>query len=320
MVLNIILLIIGFALLIKGADWLVDGASSLAKRLKIPTLVIGLTIVAFGTSMPELIVNILASLRGNTDIAIGNVLGSNISNILLIVGIASLIYPLAVKTSTVWKEIPLALLAVVALAILANDKLINRSAINIIDVSDGLILGLFFLIFLYYVFEISRHKNESSEEPTIKQLSVTKSILLVVSGIIGLSLGGNWVVDSAVNLAKTWGVSQSLIGLTIVAIGTSLPELFTSVVAALKKNSDIAIGNVVGSNIFNILWILCVSAIIKPLPFSDTSNVDLLVTAIATILLFSFTFVGKKRIIERWQGGLFVIGYIVYIIYLIIKG
>ncbi|MFZ5391355.1 MAG: calcium/sodium antiporter [Patescibacteria group bacterium] len=320
MALSIIFLIIGFALLIKGADLLVDGASSLAKRLKIPALVIGLTIVAFGTSMPELIVNLLASLRGNTDIAIGNVLGSNIANIFLIVGAASIVYPLAVKTSTVWKEIPLSLLAVLALGILANDKLINNEANNLIDVSDGLTLGLFFLIFLYYVFEISRDKNSPKDEIEIKQHSISKSILLVIIGIIGLSLGGNWVVDSAVTLAKSWGVSQSLIGLTIVALGTSLPELFTSVVAAFKKNSDIAIGNVVGSNIFNILWILCVSAIIKPLPFSDTSNIDLAVTALATVLLFLFTFVGQKRVIERWQGALFVISYLIYIIYLIIKG
>ncbi|MBU1038763.1 calcium/sodium antiporter [Patescibacteria group bacterium] len=316
---SIIFLIIGFVLLIKGADLLVDGASSLAKRLKIPALVIGLTIVAFGTSMPELIVNLLASLRGNTDIAIGNVLGSNISNILLIIGIASLIYPLAIKTSTVWKEIPLALLAVAALGILANDKLINKASINIIDVSDGIILGLFFLIFLYYVFEISRNKT-SPDEVAIKQLPISKSIALVIIGIIGLSLGGNWVVDSAVALAKNWGISESLIGLTIVAIGTSLPELFTSVVAAWKKNPDIAIGNVVGSNIFNILWIVSVSAIVKPLPFNTSSNIDLGVTMLATILLFLFTFIGQKRIIERWQGALFVISYIVYIVYLVIKG
>ncbi|MFA4937167.1 MAG: calcium/sodium antiporter [Patescibacteria group bacterium] len=312
------LFVIGFVILIKGADWLVDGASSVAKKFGISTLVIGLTVVAFGTSAPELIVNILASINGNSDIAIGNILGSNICNILLILGIAAIIYPLTVKRGTVWKEIPLALLAVIAVALMANDIFIEGGGWSGLTRIDGLILLAFFLIFLYYVFEIS--KTGQSNDTKIKNYSLLISLSMIAGGLVSLTLGGKWVVDGAVAIAQTFNISEALIGLTIVAIGTSLPELATSAVAAYKHNSDIAVGNIVGSNIFNIFWILGLSAVIRPLPFSEALNTDVLVTMIATILLFMVMFVGKKHTLERWQGVTFVIIYIIYIVYLIYRG
>jgi len=320
MILTYILFIIGFFLLIKGADLLVDGASSIAKKFGISTIVIGLTIVSFGTSMPELIVNIFSSIQGNTDIAIGNVLGSNIANILLILGISAIIYPLAVKKGTVWKEIPFSFLAVITLALMANDVLIDKTNFSALTRIDGFILLGFFIIFMYYIFGISKISANESTEQEPKIYSPVKSIVMIIIGLIGLTLGGKWIVDGAVSFASGFGVSQALIGLTIVAVGTSLPELATSAVAAYKKNVDIAVGNIVGSNIFNIFWILGISAIINPLPFSNVMMTDIFVDVSSTTLLFMFMFIGKKHTLERWQGALFVIIYILYIIYLIYRG
>lgn len=320
-----ILFFIGFALFIKGADWLVTGASSLAYKFGISALVVGLTIVAFGTSAPELIVSVLASSSGNVDIAIGNITGSNIANILLILGVSSIVYPLSVQKSTVWKEIPFAVLAVLVLMVMANDRLVDGALGSFISRTDGLVLIAFFVIFLYYIFDLisreSASKNEKELEgevnTTFKPWIVTAQI---IGGLIGLTLGGKWVVDGAVFFATTLGVSQSLIGLTIVAVGTSLPEFATSVVAAYKKNADIAVGNIVGSNIFNIFWILGCSAVLRPLSFSSGKNIDLFVALIATLFLFFALFVGKKHIIEKWQGVIFVILYVGYVGYLISIG
>lgn len=313
------LFIFGFFVLIKGADLLVDGATSVAKRLNVSDLVIGLTVVAFGTSTPELFVNIFASFQGNTDIAIGNVLGSNIANILLILGIAAIIFPLKVQNTTVWKEIPFSLLAILVLAVLANDELIDQKSSSELTRSDGLILLGFFIIFIYYIFGIAKESN-TNHNKEVGHLSNFKSIAFIVIGLTGLVLGGKWIVDGAVEIAKDLGVSQSLIALTVIAIGTSLPELATSSVAAYKKNTDIAIGNVVGSNIFNIFWILGISSIIKPLPFHSSSNADITMTIIASILLFAFLFTGKKHLLERWEGGMFILIYLAYIVFLIIRG
>ncbi len=315
-----ILFVIGFIVLIKGADLLVDGASSLAKRLGVSALVIGLTIVAFGTSTPELVVNILASLQGNTDIAIGNVLGSNIVNILLILGVSAILYPLTVQKGTVWKEIPFALLAVVVLSLMANDIYFDGESSSVLSKIDGLVLISFFIIFLYYIFGIAKNDTDTPTEEDIKQVTITRSVLMTFFGIVGLVIGGKWIVDGAVTIASNFGLSEALIGLTIVAIGTSLPEMATSVVAAYKKNVDIAVGNVVGSNIFNIFWILGISAVIKPLPFHPALTFDLLVTVGATLVLFIALFVGKKHTLERWQGVVFVLLYVAYIIYLIVRG
>lgn len=316
------LFIIGFFILIKGADLLVSGASSLAARLGVSALVIGLTIVAFGTSAPELIVNLLASLNGNTDIAIGNVLGSNIVNILIILGVSAIIYPLAVGKGTVWKEIPFAMLAVVVLAFMAMDTVIDGASESILSRGDGLVLISFFVIFLYYIFGLARAdaQNGVVTDDSIEVFGLGKSIGLVLVGLVGLVIGGKWIVDGAVTFASALGVSQALIGLTIVAIGTSLPELATSVVAARKRQVDIAVGNVIGSNIFNVFWILGISATIAPLPFSPALGIDLAVALGATLFLFSALFIGARHTLERWQGWLFVGTYLVYIVYLIIRG
>jgi cation:H+ antiporter len=317
-ILTYILFVVGFVILIKGADWLVEGASSVAKKFGISAIVIGLTIVAFGTSAPELIVNLLASIQGNTDIAIGNILGSNIVNILLILGVCAVISPLVVNKNTTWKEIPLALLSVIVVALMANDALIDGSSFSAISRIDGLILLGFFAIFLYYTHGIS--KGAEAEKQSIKTHKLSTSILMILGGLICLTVGGKWIVDGAVGIATSLGISQALIGLTIVAIGTSLPELATSAVAAYKKQTDIAIGNIIGSNIFNIFWILGLSSVIKPLPFSPALNLDISMTLLATILLFLALFIGKKRILERWQGFTFIGIYIMYIAILIIRG
>lgn len=314
--LTYILFVVGFVLLIKGASWLVDGASSIAKKLNISAIVIGLTIVAFGTSMPELIVNIFATIEGNTEIAIGNVLGSNIANIFLILGISALIHPIVSKENTVWKEIPFSLLAAVLVGFMANDILIDGAANSMLSRIDGLVLISFFIIFLYYTFGIAKVQGDASDED-IKEFSYFKSILFIMIGLAGLTVGGKWIVDGAVKIAESFHVSQSLIGLTIVAIGTSLPELATSAMAAYKKQSDIAIGNVVGSNIFNIFWILGFSSVLKPLPFNQSSQIDVMMTIFASFVLFVLLMVGKRHVIEKWQGALMIIIYVAYLLFLI---
>lgn len=312
-----ILFVIGFALLIKGADLLVDGSASVAKRLKISSIVIGLTIVAFGTSAPEFVVNIFASVNGNTEIAIGNILGSNIANILLILGISSIIYPVVAKKNTVWKEIPLSLLAVFLVGILVNDVRIDHGIYSGLTRIDGIVLLSFFIIFLYYTYGIAKITGEANNEGEIKEMSYLKSSLFIVFGLIGLIFGGKWIVDGAVKIAQIFNVSESLIGLTIVAVGTSLPELATSAIAAYKKQTDIAIGNVVGSNIFNIFWILGFSALIRPLPFNPSSDLDILMTIFASFILFLIMFIGKRHTIERWQGVLMILFYAAYIVFLV---
>ena len=315
-----ILLAVGFVLLIKGADFLVDGASSIARRLKVSDLVIGLTVVAFGTSTPELFVNIIASIKGNTDIAIGNVLGSNISNIFLILGVSSIIYPLSVTKGTVWKEIPFSLLAALLLGILANDQLIDRQSVSALTRIDGLVFLSFFIIFMYYSVSIARAIEGLEDHVPAEDYGLRRSVFWVILGLIGLSLGGKWIVDGAVHIAQNLGMSQSMVGLTIVAVGTSLPELATSGMAAYKKNVEIAVGNVVGSNIFNIFFVLAISAIVKPLPFNINNNTDMGVVVLASLLLLVSMFTGKKRSLDRWEGGLFVGFYFGYIIFVILRG
>lgn len=318
MILPYILLIFGFILLIKGANFLVGGASSIARRFNISDLAIGLTVVAFGTSSPELFVNIISSIKGNTDIAIGNVLGSNIANVFLILGVSSIIYPLTVGTGTVWKEIPLSLLAALILGILANDQLIDKASSSSLTRIDGLVFLSFFIIFLYYSVSIAKKVEGMEDHVPTKQYGLAKSLLWVVLGLICLTLGGQWIVDSAVKLALKLGMSQSLVGLTIVAVGTSLPELATSAVAARKRNVEIAVGNVVGSNIFNVFFVLGISSVIKPLPFQARSNIDIGMVILANILLFVYMFTGKKRSLDLWEGIIFLIIYAAYISLLII--
>jgi len=316
-----IFLILGFALLIKGAGFLVDGSSAIARRLRISDLLIGLTIVAFGTSTPELFVNLIASVKGTSAIAIGNILGSNIFNILLILGIASIIFPLVVTQGTVWKEIPLTFLAAALLGVMAYKPLIIRGGLSGISRIEGFVLLAFFGLFTYYVLKMARRAGNTDSGPADgKQHTVTKSLLLILGGFTALFVGAKLVVDAAVNLAHSFGVSESLIGLTIVAAGTSLPELATSVVAASKKNCDIAVGNVVGSNIFNIFFILGLSAVIRPMQFLPGNNIDIGVAALASLLLFVFMFSGKKGSLDRWEGAVLLIVFVAYTAFVIVRG
>jgi cation:H+ antiporter len=316
MLLDSILLIIGFIFLIKGADYFVEGASSLALRFNISQIVIGLTIVAFGTSAPELVINIMASMAGNAEISFGNIIGSNIVNILLILGIAGIIRPLKTEKNTVWREISFALLATLVLFILVNDRFLNDSP-NFLSLGDSLILLLFFAIFLTYSFALA--KVESQHSPEIKEISKKSILIYLFLGLAGLILGGHLAVDNAVKIAGFLGLSDKLIGLTIIAVGTSLPELVTSAVAAYKGKTDIAIGNIIGSNIFNIFLILAVTAMITPLPFYEIMNMDMTVLAIASVLLYLTMFTGRKRSLDRWEAIVFVFLYICYTVYLIYR-
>lgn len=317
-----ILLVIGFVLLIAGADYLVKGASSIAAKLNIPNLIIGLTVVSIGTSAPELSVNILASIEGSSGMAIGNVVGSNIFNFLAILGITALIKPINLKTSLVKVEIPFAIVASLALIFLAADQLIDGTD-GIITRGDGLTLLLFFAIFMYYIF-LSAKKGEISqeeavEEQSVKHYSVWLSVVMIAAGLGALLWGGDIIVGSATALAQNWGMSDTVIGLTVVAAGTSLPELATSAVAAYKGNSDIAIGNVVGSNIFNIFMILGVSSIITPLPFAPESFIDTAVAAAATALVLFFGYRGKGLKIDKREGAILLLCYVAYVTYLILN-
>jgi len=334
MLLSTIYIVFGFVLLIKGADWLVNGASSIARRMHITELVIGLTVVSFGTSAPELIVNIIASFQGSSDIAIGNIIGSNISNTLLILGITAIIAPLVVQRSTVLRQIPFNLLAAGVLFIMANDILVNGYHESELSRSDGLAFLAFFIIFMYYTYGISHDGNKDEKDGREKaKLSVWFATFLDTAGCLGLAAGGKLVVDGAVDIARILNLSEALIGLTIVAIGTSLPELAASAVAAYKGKADIAVGNIVGSNIFNIFWILGISATIKPLPFQPATNIDLLTVVLSTALLFFLVHNGQahKRlilwwkqkqdyIIRKWEGIILVSCYVAYIIYIVWRG
>ncbi|MBU2490534.1 MAG: calcium/sodium antiporter [Proteobacteria bacterium] len=317
---NIAFFILGLLFLIKGAGYLVDGASSIARRFHVSDLAIGLTVVAFGTSLPELSVNILSSIRGNADIAIGNVVGSNIANILLILGLSALVRPLSVSRGTVFKEIPLSLLAALLLGILASDHLIDNAPDSILSRSDGLTLLCFFLVFLSYSFSISKRVDNGKDLAPARVHGTRASILRIVGGLCAMILGGSWIVKGAVGIALAAGVSQSLVGLTIVAVGTSLPELATSVTAARMNKPEIAVGNVVGSNIFNIFFILGVTSLVSPLPFQTQNLEDVGVVILASFLLFLSLFVGKSHSLGRIKGALFLLLYAAYCARLAFRG
>jgi cation:H+ antiporter len=316
---DILLLIGGLLLILLGANGLTDGAASIAKRFNIPSIVIGLTIVAFGTSTPELTVSISSAMKGSSDIAIGNVVGSNIFNILFIVGCTSLVAPIVITRNTLRKEIPLCILSSVVLLVIANDVLLDKGASNILSTTDGILLLCFFLIFLSYTFAIALDgkSQATDEENNIKQMPMLKSVLFIIGGLCGLVYGGQLFVDGAMNIARSLGVSESVIGLTLVAGGTSLPELATSIVAALKKNPEIAIGNVIGSNLFNIFFILGCSATITPMNISGITNIDLSVLVGASILMWFFGLFFAKRTINRPEGAFFVLCYVAYTVFLI---
>jgi len=318
MLIDILLIIAGMALLIKGGDFLVDGASSLARRLKISELAIGLTIVAFGTSAPELVVSLAAAIGSHSEIALGNVIGSNNFNLFAILGITALIAPLAVQKNTVRIEIPFSLFAAIILLLLANFNFLPNKK-NMVSWIDGIILLLFFGLFLFYVYKSMKNSASADDISSAKTHSMFKSILFIVLGLAFLVIGGRVVVDSAVNLARDLNISEKIIGLTIVAIGTSLPELVTSITAMLKKSDDIAIGNIVGSNIFNIFMILGTSALIKEMNYSPVFNMDIYFLIFGTLLLLLAMFTGNKRKLDRWEGAVFLLLYAGYVVYLIMR-
>ncbi|WP_040983293.1 calcium/sodium antiporter [Oceanobacillus jeddahense] len=312
-----ILLIIGFGLLVKGADWFVDGSSNIAQLLRVPPILIGLTIVALGTSAPEATVSIIAAVQGTADVAVGNVVGSNIFNITLVVGLAAAIYPLRVQNEMIVKQIPFALLAAVALFALGSDILLQGSTADILSRSDGIIFFLFLAIFMYYIIEVGLKSRKETTAVKDSNVKWGKSTLITLLGLAAIILGGQFVVTNATEIALSWGMSEALVGLTIVAIGTSLPELVTSISAALKNESEIALGNVVGSCIFNILFVLGATSLISPLSINPVIFTDIWIMIVLTILLLIFSRTSFR--IGRREGIILALMYIAYTVYIIIR-
>ena len=317
-----VLFAVGFLLLIKGADWLIEGAADIARKFRVPEIVIGLTVVAFGTSAPELAVNIRASLSGENGLAIGNIVGSNIANILLILGIAGTMTNLSVKSNTVWREIPFSLFAALILGYIVNDQLLADTTTNVVSRADGLMLIGLFVLFLFYTFHLGKN-NLTEEIPDSEyERPLWKSLGMLILGLLGLVVGGHWIVDGAIEIAKQLGepYDETFVGFTIVAIGTSLPELATVVVAIRKGNTDLAIGNVIGSNIFNIFWVLGVSSTISPMTFDAADNPSIILNIACSLGLFVFLFIGKRHTLQKWQGGVMLFGYLAYIVFLTMSG
>lgn len=324
MVLTYIYFVVGLVMVIKGADLLVNGASTIARGLKISEFVIGLTVVSFGTSLPELIIALIAGQEGSPDLIVGNIIGSNIANVLLVLGVAAVIRSLPATNSTVWREIPFTVIASIIAIALLNNLLLDRGGEPQLSRVDGGILLGFFSLFMFYAAQIIRKQSKRDVdwvEPPEKH-SRMRSIVEIIAGIVGLFIGGHLaVVLGAVPIAESWGMSEALIGLTVIAIGTSLPELATSAVAAYKNNVDIAVGNVVGSNIFNIFIVLGISSVVRPVPFNTDMNIDLAIMLSTTVLLFIFMFVGHpKRTIQRFEGGVFLGLYAAYMAFVIYRG
>ncbi|MBD5128842.1 MAG: calcium/sodium antiporter [Ruminococcaceae bacterium] len=315
-----ILLIVGFVLLVKGADVFVDGSSGIARFLKIPSIVIGLTIVAFGTSAPEAAVSIIAGVNGSNDIAVGNVIGSNMFNLLGVLGISALIKPVNVDGQIVKKEFPFMLAATAVFALTAFDTVLGSGEVNVISRSEAFTLLILMGIFLYSVITFalrSRKESGDNNDDNDKPKSLLKCVLFTIGGLVGIIVGGQLVVDNASKIAENFGMSETLVGLTIVAVGTSLPELVTSIVAARKGESDIAIGNVVGSNVFNILFVLAASAAITPMNINTQGLCDLLI--LVGISVIAYIFCVTKKTINRVEGGVLVLLYAAYMTFAIIR-
>lgn len=312
--LPLFLLIVGFVALILGANWLVNGATSVGVRAKMSPLIIGLTIVAFGTSLPEMIINVFSCTKGSPGLAIGNIIGSNTMNILLILGVSSMIFPIDVSKVSIRRDIPAGFVATFAITLMANDFFKGTSAT--INWVEGLVLLAMGAGYLWITFKKSTESQEHLEDSeTPKALPLGKTIIQLVSGVIGLYIGGELVSRNAQILALSWGMSESTVGLTVVATATSLPELITSVVAALKKNSSIAIGNVLGSNILNIFMVLGVSSLITPLPFDMRMNHQLMILFCANAIMLATVFTGKGRKISRFEGSLLTLGYVAFMLF-----
>ncbi len=316
MIISVFFIIVGFALLILGADWLVNGASSIAKKFHIPEIIIGLTIVSIGTSMPELFVSTTSALEGLSDMSIGNVVGSNLCNLLLILGLSTIIKPVKFQKETRLFEIPMCLIFTVIFIVLCN----TGGTINKVE---AVLLLLLFLLFIIYTIFMAKKQSSQEKQKEVKTqkklLPILKDILWIVLGVIGLKIGGDLAVDNAVNIANYFGVSEKIIGLTILAVGTSLPELVTSVTAAIKGNSDIAIGNIIGSNIFNMLLIIGVAAFINPISYNFSYNMDLMVLVVATLILALFPVIPPKNEMSRANGIIYFLMYVGYIGYLLVN-
>lgn len=315
MIIPFLFIVAGFVSLIFGANWLVEGASGLAKKYKVSDLVIGLTIVAFGTSAPELVVNSIASVKGYSDIVLGNIVGSNNFNLFIILGLSGLLLPITVQTSTAWKEIPISLFVTVLLFLMLNDFFFTGA--TFLSRLEAVIMLVLFCVFLYYIFK--QMKSDPQSVTTENQKSILKIWGLIIVGLGGLILGGQLVVVKSIEIATALGISEKIIGLTIVAAGTSLPELVTSIVAVTKKNSEIAIGNVIGSNIFNILLILSISSLISPIAYNTKFNFDLLILTGGTVFLFISMLSGQRKRLDRWEAGILFGFYIIYTAYLVMK-
>ena len=311
MVIDIILLVVGMALMIKGADFFVDGASNIAKALKIPTLIIGLTLVSIGTSAPELSVSVTSALQGKDDMSFGNVLGSNIFNVFVVIGASALMMPLAVSKDVIKKDIPILLGIYAILTLFA----FGISAYSITLVEGIIIFSLFIAYTIYLIFRAKNEPEEEEEEKKSKPWWL--NLIYVVAGLLGIIFGGNFVVDSASAIATKLGMSELLVSLTIVAVGTSLPELVTSIVAAKKGENDIAVGNAIGSCLFNIVLILGISSMIYPVGLELYQLVDVIVMIIAVVLIFVFAFKSYK--INKWQGVILILLYVAYLVYIIIR-
>lgn len=319
MLLEVVLLLAGFVTLIKGADFVVDGSASLARRFNISSLIIGLTIVAFGTSAPELTVNIINSSQGGrNDAILGNIIGSNIFNLFLILGVTGAIYPLTVQQKSIRFELPLSLVAIIMMWLLLNDTRVLRTNINILSRFDAGVLLVGFGFFMFYIYR-SMQNRVDYEESTIREYTIFKSSAFVIVGLAMLIGGGYLVTESAVGIAEYFGLSQKLIGLTILAVGTSLPELATSIMAAYRRNTDIAIGNVIGSNIFNIFLILGVNGMINPIEFSTVLNTDIYVLIGGTVFLLIAMFTLNQNRLDRWEAIIFLMMYFAYTCYLILR-
>ena len=310
-----IFIVLGFVALVKGADWLVDGASAVAKQFGISDLVIGLTVVAFGTSMPEFVVNMVSVAEGSTDLAITNILGSNIINTFVILGLTALVYPVASQKRSRDFDIPLSIIAGVLVYVAVTIQSPWGENCKGIGRIGGVILLLLFCYFLYNTFRHAKDHPDEAEAETVKDIPIRRAIALIIGGFVGLVVGGEMIVKSAVDIATRMGVSEAIIGLTIVALGTSLPELATSVMAAMKHNSDIALGNVVGSNIFNVFFILGTSAVISPLPAYSGIELDAWFAAVGSIVVWLALKTNHERKIQRWAGLLLILMYSGYLTY-----
>ena len=315
MILSIVRLVVGFLLLVKGADLFVDGASSVAKKLKIPAFVIGLTIVAFGTSAPELAVSITAAVKGSNDIAIGNVVGSNIFNTLVVLGASAAITPIAVEKGMIKRDYPLSIFAAVLLGVLAMDTVLFKASAMTLGRLDGIILLIAFAGFM--VMTVKAGMDNRVEEEGTEAMSVLKAVAFIAIGLAGIVYGGDMSVEGAKGIARFFGLSEAIIGLTIVAIGTSLPELVTSIVAARKGESDIAVGNVIGSNIFNIFLILGLSSAILPMNVSGTYLYD--IGMLIGVMALTYLPIAKTKRVSRSMGIIMVLVYVAYTVYLIVR-